>query len=214
MSEMALSHSQFVDSTQRRESAELGMWIFLATEVMFFGGLMTAYVIFQHLYPEGFASASRHGDFWLGSLNTAVLLTSSLTMALAVHAARAGEKRSLVRLLLLTMCLGFIFLSVKGVEYAHHFREQLWPGPGFVYDPRLAKPAELFFYLYFALTGLHALHMIAGIVVLAVLALFGQRGKFSTAYYTPVELAGLYWHFVDIVWIFLFPVLYLLGRHS
>jgi cytochrome c oxidase subunit III len=210
---MAL-HGQYADDAQRRESAELGMWIFLVTEIMFFGGLIATFTIFQHLYPEGFASASRHGDFWLGSLNTAVLLTSSLTMALAVHAAREGESRSLVRLLVATMILGSIFLGVKGIEYYHHFQEHLWPGPDFVYDPRLARQAEMFFYLYFAMTALHALHMIAGIGVLAVLTFFGHRGKFTTAYHTPVELAGLYWHFVDIIWIFLFPMLYLLGGHS
>ena len=213
MSEAVLDHLQFTDAHQQREAARIGMWIFLATEVMFFAALFTAYSIFLHLNPEGFISASRHNDFWLGSLNTAVLLTSSLTMALAVQAAKAGEQKALIRFLLVTMVLGSAFLGIKGIEYAHHFHEHLFPGPDFSYDPRYARPAQMFFYLYFTMTAIHGLHMIGGIGVLAVLVELSRRGKITMSYNTPIELAGLYWHFVDVIWIFLFPMLYLLGGH-
>jgi cytochrome c oxidase subunit 3 len=213
LSEAATQHSQFSDADQQRETARIGMWIFLATEVMFFAALFTAYSVFFHLNHDGFISASRHNDFWLGSLNTAVLLTSSLTMALAVHAARAGDKGSLLRYLFITMCLGAAFLVIKGVEYDHHFRDHLFPAAGFLYDPAYARSAQMFFYLYFTMTALHGIHMLGGIGVLAVLAELTRRGKFTASYNTPVELAGLYWHFVDVIWIFLFPMLYLLGGH-
>jgi cytochrome c oxidase subunit 3 len=203
----------FDDADQQRDASALGMWLFLVTEIMFFGGLFTAYVVYRAAFPVAFHAASHELDVTLGTLNTAVLLTSSLTMALAVHAAQVGKRGMLVSCLLLTMLLGSTFVGVKGYEYWHKWHEHLIPGSHFVFHGPDPANAQLFFSLYFAMTGLHAVHMIIGIVLLGVLAVRGARGMFGRFYYTPVELSGLYWHFVDLVWIFLFPLLYLLGRH-
>ena len=204
----------FDDPIQQREASTLGMWIFLVTEVMFFGGLFTAYVTYRALYPDAFAHASHHLDVTLGTFNTAVLITSSLTMALAVHAAQVGRRGRLVGCLVLTALLGATFLGVKVVEYAEKFEHHLVPGPLFQWDHAAEAPnVQLFYSLYFAMTGLHALHMIIGLGILTWLVLGARRGRFGPAYATPVEVSGLYWHFVDIVWIFLFPLLYLIGRH-
>lgn len=208
----ALAH-QFDDLEQQSEAATLGMWAFLVTEVLFFGGLFLGYVVYRSSYPEAFASGSHHLDVALGAVNTAVLIGSSLTMALAVHAAQVGRRKELVLFLLGTILLGAVFLGIKGVEYAHKFAEHLVPGPSFVFTGPHAHQAQLFFSFYFAMTGLHAAHMVIGIGVLAVLTVMAWGGRFSAAYYAPVEISGLYWHFVDIVWIFLFPLLYLIGRH-
>ena len=204
----------FDDPIQQREASTLGMWIFLVTEVMFFGGLFTAYVTYRALYADAFAHASHHLDVVLGTFNTAVLITSSLTMALAVHAAQVGRRGRLVGCLVLTALLGATFLGVKVVEYAEKFEHHLVPGPLFQWDHAAeAANVQLFYSLYFAMTGLHALHMIIGLGILTWLVLGARRGRFGPAYATPVEVSGLYWHFVDIVWIFLFPLLYLIGRH-
>jgi len=210
-----LAHQhQFDDAAQQYEASTLGMWVFLVTEILFFGGVFTAYVAYRWAYPAAFGHASNHLDLTLGTINTAVLITSSLTMALAVHASQEGERRSLVLFLLLTMLLGATFLGIKGVEYAHKFHQHLVPGPWFSYSGVDAKQAELFFSLYFAMTGLHALHMVIGLGVLTVLVILAYRGRYGRAYHTPIEISGLYWHFVDIVWIFLFPLLYLIARHG
>lgn len=228
MAETASRHTQhlahhFETPTQQHESASLGMWTFLATEVMFFGGLFTGFVVYRFTTPEAFRIASGHLNVLLGSVNTAVLLTSSLTVALAVHAGQTGDRRAQVRYLLLTILLGIAFLGVKGVEYSEEFRAQLVPGAHFKNDALHAPPgtsdeelqrAQMFFVFYFFMTGLHALHMIIGIGVFAVIALMARRGRFTPEYYTPLELSGLYWHFVDIVWVFLFPLLYLIDRHK
>lgn len=203
---------QFEDAAQQREAANLGMWTFLATEVLFFGGLFMAYLLYRLEYPADFAAASRHTDLWYGTLNTAILLTSSLTMALAVHAAHAGKTVSTGRFLLLTLLLAAGFLVVKALEYHQDFVERLVPGPNF--NHTLPSRAEIFYWLYWTLTGLHAIHVMVGIGVLGVMAALNRRGRFSSAYYTPVELAGLYWHFVDLVWIILYPSLYLIGRYA
>jgi cytochrome c oxidase subunit 3 len=209
----AVAH-HFDDAEQQHEAATLGMWVFLVTEVMFFGGLFTAYVAYRALYPGAFGHASNHLDVRLGTTNTAVLITSSLTMALAVRAAQVGAAPArIVRWLAATMLLGSTFLGIKLVEYAHKFREGLVPGSAFAYPGSDAPQAQLFFSLYFGMTGLHALHMVIGLGLLAWLVREAGRGRFGAAYYTPVENCGLYWHFVDIVWIFLFPLLYLIGRH-
>jgi cytochrome c oxidase subunit 3 len=199
---------------QQFEASTLGMWVFLITEIMFFGGLFLGYTIYRSLYPEAFAEASRLLDYRLGALNTAVLICSSLTMVLAVRAAQLGRRRSLIVFLLLTILLGSVFLGNKAFEYSHKFHEHLVPGPNFGPEPPLANPqhAQLFFGFYFAMTGLHALHMIIGIGILAVLVVMSWRGRFSSEYFSPVDISGLYWHFVDIVWIFLFPLLYLIAR--
>jgi len=203
----------FDDADQQREASALGMWVFLVTEIMFFGALFTAYVVYRSAFPEAFHAASKELDIALGSLNTVVLITSSLTMALAVHAAQVSRRGMLVVCLLLTIALGTTFLGVKAYEYWHKWHEHLVPGPTFVFHGADPNNAQLFFSLYFAMTGLHALHMIVGIGLLSVLTVRATQGMFNRFYYTPVELSGLYWHFVDLVWIFLFPLLYLLGRH-
>jgi cytochrome c oxidase subunit 3 len=209
----AVPAHQFDDLGQQQEAAGLGMWAFLATEILFFGGLFLGYAVYRTLYPVAFTEGSHHLDILLGSINTAVLIGSSLTMALAVHSAQVGRRRAIVGFLALTMLLGLVFLSIKTVEYGHKFAEALVPGPRFAYDGPFAPQVQLFFSFYFIMTGLHALHMVVGIGIMAVLAWLAWHDKFSPAYHTPVEISGLYWHFVDVVWIFLFPLFYLLGRH-
>lgn len=204
----------FDDAEQQHTAAALGMWLFLVTEIMLFGGMFTAYVVYRSRFPAAFGHASSHLDVMLGSINTAVLICSSLTMALAVHAAQLGATaRRIVGWLLATIGLGAAFLGIKMYEYAHKIHDGLAPGPAFTYAGPDANQAELFFSVYFAMTGTHAFHMIIGIGVLTWLIVKARRGCFSAGYYTPVELGGLYWHFVDIAWIFLFPLLYLIGRH-
>ncbi len=207
----ALQH-QFDTMEQQQESATLGMWIFLVTEIMFFGGLFMAYLLYRIWYPEAWAEGSRELDIVLGGVNTVVLIGSSLTMALAVRAAQTGFPRATVTWLLLTMALGLTFLVIKGFEYAHKFHEHHVPGPNFQFEGPHARQVEIFLSLYFAMTGLHALHMVIGFGLLGVIAWMAYRRRFSPDWYAPVEMSGLYWHFVDIVWIFLFPLLYLVDR--
>jgi len=204
---------QFDDAEQQHEASTFGMWLFLVTEILFFGGLFTCYVVYRALYPEAFAAGSHHLDLTLGALNTVVLIGSSLTMALAVHAAQLGRRGPLQLFLALTIVLGSVFLVVKGFEYAEKFQHGLVPGADFVFEGGKAPHVELFYGLYFTMTGLHAVHMVIGVGVLAALLVLARRGRFGAAYFTPVEVTGLYWHFVDVVWIFLFPLLYLLGGH-
>jgi cytochrome c oxidase subunit 3 len=208
----ALAH-QFEDLTQQHDAATLGMWIFLVTEVMFFGGLFAGYTMYRAEYPAAFAAGSRLCEVALGASNTLILITSSLTMALAVSGAQRGRRRLTLVFLGLTMTLGALFLGVKFLEYFHKFQEHLIPGPNFGYTGLSARQVELFICFYFGLTGLHALHMIIGLGVLTVMIVLTWRGRFSSAHYAPIEVAGLYWHFVDIVWIFLFPLLYLVDLH-
>jgi len=206
-----LAH-QFDDVEQQRESSTLGMWTFLATEVMFLGALIGAYAIYRINYPLEFGAAAHHLNVALATINTAVLLTSSFTMVLAVHAAQTGSRSGQILFLILTMLFGAAFLGIKGYEYYVDYQEHLVPLKGFDFAFEGADPgkAKMFFNFYFALTGLHAIHMIIGLGVLAVLAVLAWRGRFSPEYYTPVEMSGLYWHFVDVVWVFLYPILYLL----
>ena len=209
----------FVDLPQQREAASLGMWVFLVTEVLFFGGMFLAYVIYRSMYRRAFEMASNQLDIKLGAFNTAVLIMSSLTMALAVWASAVGKRKLIVFFLLLTMVLGATFLGVKVVEYKDKFEHHEVPGANFhPVDERTHQPlprqSEMFFSLYFCMTGLHALHMIIGLGLLGWLVLRARRGDFTPRYNTPVDMVGLYWHFVDIIWIFLFPLLYLLGRHT
>jgi cytochrome c oxidase subunit 3 len=199
---------------QQRETATLGMWVFLATEVLFFGGLFAAYLVYRIWYPSTFGEASRQLHLVFGATNTAVLITSSLTMALAVRASATGRRSTLVLFLVLTMVLGAAFLGIKSIEYYHKYTEHLIPGPAFRFEGPDPLHAQIFFSLYFALTGLHALHMIIGLGLLTVILIMALRGHFTIAWHTPVEVSGLYWHFVDIVWIFLFPLLYLIDRHA
>jgi cytochrome c oxidase subunit 3 len=207
----ALQH-QFDTMEQQQESATLGMWLFLVTEIMFFGGLFMAYLLYRVWYPAAWAEGSLELDILLGGVNTVVLIGSSLTMALAVRAAQTGFPRATVNWLLLTIALGGTFLVIKGFEYAHKFHEHHVPGPNFVFEGDHPRQVEIFLSLYFAMTGLHALHMVIGFGLLSVIAWMAYKRKFSPEWYAPVEMAGLYWHFVDIVWIFLFPLLYLVDR--
>ena len=209
----AFRQHHFDDVEQQHQASWLGMWVFLATEVMFFGGMFAGYFVYRHWYMQAFASASNHLDLRLGAINTAVLICSSFTMALAVYSAETSRRKPLIAFLVLTIILGLAFLGIKFYEYHTKFEEHLVPGSSFRFDASLARPAEIFFSFYFAMTGMHAVHMIIGIGLLTALIVQARRGRFSAFYHTPVELTGLYWHFVDIVWIFLFPLLYLLGRH-
>ena len=207
---------QFDGHAQQAFAATFGMWVFLASELLFFGPLLFGYVYLRLRFPDASAHASRHTDFLLGTVNTAVLLTSSLTMALAGAAADAGQRRRAARLLLGTAGLGLLFLAIKGWEYHAEFAEHLFPGarfhPGDAHTESLMQGMALFFLLYFALTGLHALHLTAGILACMLVALRLRHPPPAGVGGEAVELAGLYWHFVDVVWIFLYPLLYLVGR--
>jgi cytochrome c oxidase subunit 3 len=215
--EPGLAH-QFEDLSQQHEAATLGMWLFIATEVMMFGGALGLWAVYRSQYLQGFAHAANLLDLAAGAFNTVVLLTSSLTMALAVREAALGRRRLLLLFLALTMLLGLVFLGVKVFEYGHKLETGLGPGPFFAPTPEAGvlfpRETALFVSFYFALTGLHALHMVVGVVLLAVIAFLALRGRYTPDHHQPVEIAGLYWHFVDIVWIFLFPLLYLGGRHG
>ena len=208
----ALAH-HFDSLAQQNEAATLGMWVFLVTEVLFFGGALMAYAIYRSWYPEAFAAASHELDVVLGTINTAVLIASSLTMALAVHAAQTDDRKRLTLFLIVTMALGAAFLGIKGVEYYTKFVEHHVPGPGFQFEPQYFHHAQIFFSVYFVLTGLHALHMIIGLGIMTWMLIWVRNGTITHDYSSPIEISGLYWHFVDIVWIFLFPLLYLIGRH-
>ena len=211
----------FASAEQQRDASTFGMWLFLATEIMFFGGMFCAYLIYRFWYFNEFAAGSRSIDIWLGAINTAVLICSSLTVALGVRAAQMGKRKLLVALLLITMVFGLAFLGIKGIEWYQKFEEHHIPGNSFNVDdiihdyPQIhidPRHEQIFFSLYFAMTGLHALHMIIGVGIFTFLTYKAWKGAYSPTYYTPIEVGGLYWHFVDIVWIYLFPLLYLIDR--
>jgi len=205
---------QFDTPEQQKESSTFGMWVFLITEVMFFGGMFLAYTIYRNTYPYIFGKASTSLNAVIGALNTAVLLCSSYTMVMAVRSAQIGKRKALVIFLILTLLLGLTFLGVKAYEWNEKFVEHHVPGASFHFEGAAEQgPAQLFFSLYFAMTGLHALHMVVGVGILSWLLVLSMRGRFTAEYMTPVDVAGLYWHFVDIIWIFLFPLLYLIDRH-
>ena len=233
----------FETMEQQKEASTLGMWLFLLTEVLFFGGLFFVYMLYRVWYFDAFAEASRTLAISWGALNTAVLIFSSLTMAMAVRSAQTSQRKATVNWLILTMVLGAVFLGVKVIEYADKFEHHHVPGPNFVWAAEhavapaeggaAAEPApaaeaghapaanasdlqlltQIYFSLYFTMTGLHALHMIVGVGIMAVILWMSLKGRFDAHYYNPVEMAGLYWHFVDLVWIYLFPLLYLVERH-
>jgi cytochrome c oxidase subunit 3 len=238
----ALQH-QFQTMQQQRETAVLGMWAFLLTEILFFGGLFMAYLLYRTWYHDAFVAASTSIALSWGLINTVVLIGSSLTMALAVRSAQLSNRKATVNWLLLTMVLGAVFLGIKVIEYADKFEHHHVPGPNYIWEAAHEDAAageaaaeshapeadsshpgrgsdaanyqlhtQIFFSLYFTMTGLHAIHMIIGIGLMSVITWMAYKGKFSGEYYTPVEMSGLYWHFVDIVWIFLFPLLYLIDR--
>jgi cytochrome c oxidase subunit 3 len=212
-SRVAAPHAHhFTDIEQQREAGTLGMWAFLITEIMFFGGVFVAYALYRSMYPEAFGAASLRLNIVLGAVNTAVLICSSLTMVLAVQSAQNGRQKALVRYLIATIILGSAFLVIKAFEYSHKIHENLVPGKSFFFAGPHGEQAEIFFSLYFVMTGLHAVHMIIGIGIMLVLLVMARRGRFTEDYYAPVDIAGLYWHFVDLVWIYLFPLLYLISR--
>jgi cytochrome c oxidase subunit 3 len=204
---------QFDNAEQQRDAATMGMWVFLVTEIMFFGGLFASYAVYRALYPTAFAVASQSLDITLGTLNTAVLLVSSFAMAVAVYGSQVGRRRTMIGGLALTIALGVVFLAIKFYEYYQKYVEHHVPGPSFEFPAPYTEQAKMYFTLYFAMTGLHAAHMIIGCGLLTVLIVMAWRGRFTPEYHTPVEISGLYWHFVDIIWIFLYPLLYLIGRH-
>ncbi len=230
----ALQH-HFENMEQQREAGTLGMWVFLVTEIMFFGGMFLAYSIYRTLFPAAFASASNHLDITLGAVNTGVLILSSFTMAMAVYFTQIGKRRPQILCLVLTLVLGLTFLGIKAVEYRDKYHDHLIPGHLIPWNPfgpavqeegqpldhhklhllpgATVRQVEMFYWIYFAMTGMHALHMIIGAGLLSFLIYFSWKGRYDPEYHSPVEVSGLYWHFVDIIWIFLFPLLYLLGRH-
>jgi cytochrome c oxidase subunit III len=221
---------QFDDLAQQKEAGVLGMWAFLGTEIMFFGGALVAYAIYRSTYHYAFAAASNLENWKVGFVNTCVLLVSSFTVVLAVNAAQKGNNKAIIKWIWVTIALGLVFLGVKAYEYNHLYHEHLVPGPNFDaqvhgdahggerhfdghhFPDHLRKPAQIFFSLYFALTGIHALHMVIGVGIMLRIISLAKKNEFSEDYYNPVEIAGLYWHFVDIVWIFLYPLLYLVDR--
>jgi len=238
-------YGQFKTLEQQKDTATLGMWIFLVTEVMFFGGIMLAYTINRHTYFHAFAMGSNTLSLLLGTCNTGVLLASSFTMVLAVWSAQTGKKKLIPIFLTLTIILGLIFFGVKYVEYAQKFHHHLVPGKTFdisycvdnpskcedidaadlakereeidaarAADPDLNAHAQLYYSAYFGMTGLHALHMVIGVGLLLWLLKESFAEKFTAEWNNPVDIVGLYWHFVDIVWIYLFPLLYLIDRHK
>jgi cytochrome c oxidase subunit 3 len=203
---------QFASMEQQADVAAFGMWVFLATEVLFFGGMLLAYAVYRGSFPEGFAEAGRHTKIVIGTVNTVILLTSSFTIAWAVHLAEKGWGRGVAVLLGVTALFGLVFLGLKGVEYYQEWDEHLVPGLNFQMEGPHGQAVQLFYFLYFMLTGVHGLHVTIGIVLVAVMAVRAWKGAFTKDYYTPIELTGLYWHFVDLVWIFLYPLIYLVGR--
>lgn len=218
----ALLH-HFATKEQQRNASSFGMWIFLATEVMFFGGLFCSYLIYRNWYFGDFGAASKSINAALGGTNTAVLICSSLTVVLAIWAAQTSRRGMMLAMLALTMLFGLAFLGIKGIEYKDKFDEHHVPGASFSFQnvpipghpDQYANPqhAQIFFALYFIMTGLHALHMVVGLGIFTWLFVIAWKGRFTPEYHTPLEIGGLYWHFVDIVWIYLFPLLYLIDRH-
>jgi len=204
---------QYENLEQQRVTSTFGMWVFLSTEILFFGGLFTAYLVYRNTYPVAWAEASAEMKFWFGTINTAILLCSSLTMAMAVHSAQMDRRKLLLLFLVATLLLGAAFMTLKGFEYYAEWKEHHVPGQNFEMPKNATDPrhSEMFFGLYFTMTGLHAFHMSVGLLVGLVLLYMAWRGDFGPIYHTPIENFGLYWHFVDIIWIFLYPLLYLVS---
>jgi cytochrome c oxidase subunit 3 len=205
----------FANAEQQMDASTLGMWTFLITEVLFFGGMFAAYAVYREMYPAAFAATSEFMNVKIGAANTAVLICSSLTMAMAVRAAQLSKRGDLIKYLIGTLIFGMAFLVVKAFEYHAKYVEHLIPGPNFhpaELAPQFQHNAQILFFLYFCMTGMHAVHMIAGVGLLTFLLIQAYRNVFHAHYFAPVEMIGLYWHFVDIVWIFLFPLLYLIGH--
>ena len=204
---------QFHSREQQEETSTVGMWVFLITEIMLFGGLFTAFAVYELSHRQAFTQGSAEMEFWIGAVNTAVLICSSFTMALAVHSAETGKKGRLALFIFLTIVIGLVFLGFKFAEYYMHYQDHKAPGFWFEQSGPNAGYIQMFFVFYFIMTGLHALHMFIGIGLLSVLLVRTLLGSFSAEYHTPVDLTGLYWHFVDTVWVFLFAIFYIPGVH-
>lgn len=205
---------QFATPSQQRETATVGMWIFLATEVLLFGALFSAYTVYRISDPQAFDAGSALMDTWIGAINTGVLLCSSFTMALGVWSAEMGKVKHLALFLVLTMFIGAIFIALKFTEYYLHYQDHKVPGFWFEYSGNAsARHVEMFFVFYFIMTGLHAIHMLIGEGILSVLLFRTAIGTFSEKYHTTIDLGGLYWHFIDIVWVFLYAIFYIPGLH-
>lgn len=204
-------HDHFERPQQQVDASKLGMWLFLATEVLIFGGLFVAYAVYHNLHPDLFKAAHHFLDVRMGAFNTVVLLFSSLTVVLAIHGAQQGKKQMVMLNLFITLICAGIFLVVKYVEYSHKFEAGLLPGYYFT-NATIPNPdqAHIFFGIYFLMTGLHGIHVVIGMIVLVWLMWRTHKDEFNSQYYSPLELGGLYWHLVDIIWIFLFPLLYLI----
>ena len=203
-----LAH-HFPDMKTQEHAARMGMWLFLSTEILLFAVLFTAYALYRFLFPLGFEEASKLAHVTMGAINTVVLITSSLTVALAIHHARKGENRKVVGLLAITIAFGALFMVLKGFEYYHHFLDGQLPGRFYHYAGVTGPGVSMYFTVYFLMTGLHGLHVLIGMGLLTWVAVRAARGHFGPGYSTPVELSGLYWHLIDLIWIFLFPLLYL-----
>ncbi|MEX0994009.1 MAG: cytochrome c oxidase subunit 3 family protein [Balneolaceae bacterium] len=202
--------SHFVDSEQQFGTAKLGMWVFLVTEILFFGGLFAAYIVYRSWYPELYTLASEELDTLMGAINTGVLIGSSLTVALAIRAAQLNKNKQLIINLCITIALALVFMVIKYFEYTHKFHLGIFPGEFYTYEGIAHEKANIFFSIYYMMTGLHGLHVIIGIGLMTWLVIRARKNHFYSEYYTPVEITGLYWHLVDIIWIFLFPLLYLI----
>ena len=206
------SHLQhhFVDSDQQFDASKMGMWVFLVTEILFFGGLFAAYIIYRAWYPDLFVQASDHLNTLWGGINTVVLIGSSLTVAMAIRSAQLNQKKGLIINLGITIALAFVFMLIKYFEYTHKFHLGIFPGEFYTYEGIEHARANIFFSIYYMMTGLHGIHVIIGIALMVWLLVKANKNTFSSEYYTPVEIVGLYWHLVDVIWIFLFPLLYLI----
>lgn len=209
----------FTTMEQQFDTSKIGMWLFLVTEVLTFGGLFAGFGLMQNRYPQEFVEAHEHLQRAFGATNTVVLLVSSFTMVMAVLSARSNQSKKVVRYLLLTVLCGLIFMCIKYVEYSHKFEEGLLPGIFYhqqatdtVFQPNgmLSHGYATFFSFYFMMTGLHGIHVLSGMILMLWLARRAAKGEFSSAYYTPVDLLGLFWHLVDLIWIYLFPLYYLI----
>ncbi|KPP95187.1 MAG: aa3-type cytochrome c oxidase subunit III CoxC [Bacteroidetes bacterium HLUCCA01] len=207
--ESHLAH-HFVDSEQQFDSSKLGMWIFLVTEVLFFGGLFVAYIVYRSWNPELFYMSAKELSTIMGAINTVVLIGSSLTIALAVRAAQLNQQANISRYLIATILLACVFLVIKYFEYTSKFAVGILPGELYTYTGIDHPGAPIFFSIYYMMTGLHGIHVIIGIGLMVYLLVKTRQGSYNAAYFTPVEITALYWHLVDLIWIFLFPLLYLI----
>jgi cytochrome c oxidase subunit III len=209
---LALRH-QFDNVVQQKDASTFGMWLFLTTEVLFFGGMFCCYTVYRSLYPAAFGVASNHLSLLWGGVSTAVLICSSFSMACAVNSGATGKKNAVVGYLAITILFAAAFLAIEMSEWHGLYQEGLMPGFNFTFQEGDARHVQLFYSLYFSMTGLHASHVTIGIGILLTMLIRAARGAFSAEYYTPIEISGLYWHFVDLVWIYLFPLYYLIARH-